>query len=421
MKKPVRPGPTLLGLMLLGIAWARPASGQSEAPIAPLAPEPPPAASETALLRPGETVTLRVRQVIPCDGLTPGERLLSGRPAIMPGDRVVAEDVRPGVHPPALIGGTIVHIAPPKRFAKPGRVTLELGQLVQAAPGRSELVPWVFDLEDRRFNVQMRRRLMLALFAAEGAGIGASLGAQAGPSNPAYLGLGAGVGLAHGHWIRQPDARARGEPGTRRHLQDHRRHAVVSAPRPVAAALASPRAGPGEAHEGARTMSRAWPVIALSVAAVLASTGCERPAVAPAGDLPPAYTRDKILDPKLAEVARAFIAWAGEQKVQAGAVFGRVEVLPPAPTLLPYGIGTYQKQLRLPAILITGPGWRALAADDREALAARAFQELSRLLESTASASGVRATVTVQTPQGLELCWINTLEPGRKLLHGEDE
>ncbi len=105
-------------------------------------------------------------------------------------------------------------------------------------------------------------------------------------------------------------------------------------------------------------MSRAWPAIALSVAAVTANTGCERPAVAPAGNLPPAYTRDKILDPKLAEVARAFTAWAGEQKVQAGAVFGRVEVLPPAPTLLPYGIGTYQKELRLPAILITGPGWR---------------------------------------------------------------
>jgi hypothetical protein len=168
-------------------------------------------------------------------------------------------------------------------------------------------------------------------------------------------------------------------------------------------------------------MSRAWPVIALSVAIVLASTGCERRAAAPAGDLPPAYTRDKILDPKLAEVARAFIAWTGAQKVQAGAVFGRVEVLPPAPTLLPYGVGTYQKQLRLPVILITGPGWRALAADDREALAARAFQELSRLLESGSKEPAVRATVTIQTPQGLELCWINDVEPGRKLLHGEIE
>jgi hypothetical protein len=168
-------------------------------------------------------------------------------------------------------------------------------------------------------------------------------------------------------------------------------------------------------------MSRARAVIILAVAAVLAGTGCDRRAVAPAGELPPAYTRDKILDPKLAEGARAFTAWAGEQKVQGRAVFSRVEVLPPAPTLLPYGIGTYQKQLRLPAILITGPGWRTLAGDDREALAARAFQKLSQLLESSAGASTVRATVAIQTPQGLELCWINDLEPGRKILHGEDE
>jgi hypothetical protein len=193
-----RPCQTLLALALFGAAWVRAASAQSEAPIAPLTPEPPPAASQIARLRAGETVTLRVRQVIPCDGLTPGERLLSGRPALAPGDRVIAEDIRPGVRPPALIGGTIVHIEPPKRFAKPSRVTLELGQLVQAGPGSSELVPWIFDLEDRRFNIQMRRRLMLALFAAEGAGIGASLGAQAGPSSPAYLGLGAGVGLLTG-------------------------------------------------------------------------------------------------------------------------------------------------------------------------------------------------------------------------------
>jgi hypothetical protein len=171
--------------------------------------------SRRARLRPGETVTLRIRQVIPCDGLTPGERLLSGRHAIAPGDRVIAEEVRPGLYPPALIGGTIVHIAPPRRFAKPGQVTLQLGQLVQATPGQSELVPWVFDLEDRRFNVQMRRRLMLALFAAEGAGIGASLGAQAGPANPAYLGLGAGVGLLTGigYASLMPGREASLEPG----------------------------------------------------------------------------------------------------------------------------------------------------------------------------------------------------------------
>ena len=168
-------------------------------------------------------------------------------------------------------------------------------------------------------------------------------------------------------------------------------------------------------------MSRAWHVIALPIAVMLASSGCDRRAVAPVGDLPPAYTRDRIVDPNLAEVAKAFTVWAEEQKVRVGSVFEKVEVLPPAPTLLPYGIGTYQKQLRLPVILITGPGWRAMTDDDREALAARAFQELSRRLEAKASTAAVRATVTIQTPQGLELAWINDLEPGRKLLHGRIE
>jgi hypothetical protein len=167
-------------------------------------------------------------------------------------------------------------------------------------------------------------------------------------------------------------------------------------------------------------MSRAGPAIAMAVAAALASTGCGRRAVSPVGDLPPAYTRDKILDPKLAEVARAFQAWASNQKVQAEPAFEKVEILPPAPTVLPYGVGTYEKQFRLPAMLITGPGWRRLADDQRETLAANAFRELTRLLESSASESPVRATVTIQTPQGLELGWINDVEPGKKLLHGAE-
>ena len=100
--------------------------------------------------------------------------------------------------------------------------------------------------------------------------------------------------------------------------------------------------------------------------------------------MPPAYTRDKILDPKLAEAARAFTAWAVDQKVGAKPVFGRVETLPPAPTLLPYGIGTYEKQ-------------RAAAGNpDHRARVARpvprrprgaggdAYRGLSHLLESTA-------------------------------------
>jgi hypothetical protein len=205
----------LVLLLLLVAAPVRPAGAQSEARIAPLVPEPPPSPSQRALLRPGETVTLRVRQIIPCDGLSAGERLLSGRPPIAKGDRVLAEVVRPGMHPPALIGGTIAHIAPPRRFAKPGWVTLELGQIVQPGDGRTDPIPWIFDLEDRRFNVQMRRRILLALFAAEGIGLGASLGAQAGHENLAYIGLGAGVGLLTGigYASLMPGREASLEPG----------------------------------------------------------------------------------------------------------------------------------------------------------------------------------------------------------------
>ena len=136
---------------------------------------------------------------------------------------------------------------------------------------------------------------------------------------------------------------------------------------------------------------------------------------------PPAYTRDKIIDPKLAEAARAFTGWVEAQKAGTAPIFSRVEVLPPTPTLLPYGIGTNQKETRLPAILITGPGWPSLKLEEREALAARAFQELSDRLAAVKPEPPIRPSVTIQTPQGLELAWINQVEPGEKYLHGEQE
>jgi hypothetical protein len=138
-------------------------------------------------------------------------------------------------------------------------------------------------------------------------------------------------------------------------------------------------------------------------------------------ELPPAYTRDIIIDPKLDQVAKTFTGWAEAQKAGDARVFLRVEVLPPAPTLLPYGIGTYQKETRLPAILITGPGWSVLKLEEREAMAARAFEDLSGRLAAIKLDAPIRPSVTIQTSQGLELAWINQLEPGGKYLHGENE
>ena len=214
MRKRLRCG--FLVLLTVATISARPARAQTDEPIAPLSPEPPRPFGQEALLRPGQVVTLRVRQVIPRDGLSPGDRVLNGLPTTIPGDRVLAEVLAPGVHPPALVGGTVVRIAPPKRFGKPGRVTLELGQLVTRSNGQSELVPWAFDLEDRRFNVQMRRRILLALFAVEGAGVGASVGSQlANGNNPLFIGGGAGIGMLSGigYASLMPGREATLEPG----------------------------------------------------------------------------------------------------------------------------------------------------------------------------------------------------------------
>jgi hypothetical protein len=161
-------------------------------------------------------VTLRIRQVIPLDGLSPGDRVLNGLPALVAGDRVLAEVIAPASQPPALVGGTVARIQPPRHFGKPGKVTLELGQLVLQPTGQTALVPWAFDLEDRRFNVKMRRRILLALFAAEGAGVGASVGSVlAGGNNPYFIGGGAGVGLISGigYASLMPGHEATLEPG----------------------------------------------------------------------------------------------------------------------------------------------------------------------------------------------------------------
>jgi len=150
------------------------------------------------LLRTGDTVTLRICQVLPADHLSAGERLLNGRPAIQSGDRFLAEVVAPLPPYPVLVGGTVTKIARPGWFGHPGCVSLQMKQLVQTIGGQSDLVPWQLDLADRRFAARMRRALLTALFGAEGIGAGASVGAQMSSGNMAFIGGGMGIGLLVG-------------------------------------------------------------------------------------------------------------------------------------------------------------------------------------------------------------------------------
>ena len=168
------------------------------APPLTAAPTTPVPHAEPVLLRTGDTLTLRICQVLSADHLSAGERLLNGRPAIQSGDRFLAEVVAPLPPYPVLVGGTVTKVAPPGWFGRPGYVALQMTQLVQTIEGQSGLVPWQLDLADRRFAARTRRALLTALLGAEGIGAGASVGAQMSSGNMAFIGGGMGIGLLVG-------------------------------------------------------------------------------------------------------------------------------------------------------------------------------------------------------------------------------
>jgi hypothetical protein len=186
---------------------------------APTVPAPPPV---EAVLRAGEALTLRIRQVQPADGLSPGERLLNSRHPIQAGDHFLAEIVEPLCTPPVLVGGTVTKVVRPGWFGRPGYVTLQLSQIVESVDGASRLLPWQLDLPDRRTTTQMRRALITALFGLEGAILGASIAVQ-NPNNPAVGAAVAGVAgggllLGLGYASFQRGLEASLEPGDTFHI-----------------------------------------------------------------------------------------------------------------------------------------------------------------------------------------------------------
>jgi len=165
---------------------------------------------------------------------------------------------------------------------------------------------------------------------------------------------------------------------------------------------------------------RTWILNAALMACVV---GCRpvAPPPVPTADMPPVYPRSTINDPKVAEAASEFTKWINQQQVNGKPIFEKIEVLPPVQSLEPYGIGTYQRALRLPIVLTTGPAWATLSEEHREEVTAATFTNLSGRLEAARTESSLRPTVTIQTPQGLELAWVNQITPGRRLLHGDGE
>jgi hypothetical protein len=187
---------------------------------APSGPTPPP--PET-LLRAGETLTLRVLQVIPADGLSPGERLLNSRNPILPGDRFLAEAIDVPCNSPVLVGGVVVKVVKPGWFGRPGYVTLQLAQFVETGDGKAGEQPWQVNTEDRQIAIRLRRAMLSALLGLDGLIAGASLGAQLAPApfrNPLWVGGGAAsgllLGLGYSSLQRGPEANL--EPGDTFHI-----------------------------------------------------------------------------------------------------------------------------------------------------------------------------------------------------------
>jgi hypothetical protein len=146
------------------------------------------------VLAPDSNLTLRIRQLLPADGLSPGERLLNSRPPLQVGDGFLAEVVGPPGGPPALVVGNVAAITPPGWFGKPGALTLDLGQLVIGPEG----APFHITTTDQRYLSPKKRKLLATLIALQGLGIGASVATQFQPVKSGWVWTGAGIGLVAG-------------------------------------------------------------------------------------------------------------------------------------------------------------------------------------------------------------------------------
>jgi hypothetical protein len=167
-------------------------------------------------------------------------------------------------------------------------------------------------------------------------------------------------------------------------------------------------------------MNRTFLPVALVCIGLL--SGCARPAqrqpVAQAESLPPAYPRTSITDPATQQGVKALEAAVNAMKGSDGQpLYAGVEILPPTRTVLPYGVGRYQQQTRLPVILTTGPVWAKLDTTRREALVRQTHQECLQALER--SACKLPLTLTVQEPRGWQVAWLNDPEPGRSTFVGD--
>jgi hypothetical protein len=177
--------------------------------------EPMAPAADSLLLQPGQKLVLRVRQVIPCDGLSPGERLLNGRELLVAGDRFLAEVLENSGPSGVLVGGTVTRVVRPGWFRRPGHVEVRLVQAVQFPEGAVTPCALRVDLREQGLGREACRCLANFYAGFEGGDIGASIGAQLAQGDLGFIMGGAGigflVGLGAAAFVHGPEGRL--EPG----------------------------------------------------------------------------------------------------------------------------------------------------------------------------------------------------------------
>jgi len=150
--------------------------------------------------------------------------------------------------------------------------------------------------------------------------------------------------------------------------------------------------------------------------------GCGAPAPVPAdheatGE--PVYPRSAISNPGVLRVAGLIRDLALRERTTAGAeLFSACDILPPAKSVLPYGVGQYEQQLRLPVILTTSPAWDKVSAESRRVALAGFREAAERFTADVPELKG--ATITVVNSRGWQIAWLNgTAHDGRMFLGDE--
>ena len=158
---------------------------------------------------------------------------------------------------------------------------------------------------------------------------------------------------------------------------------------------------------------------------ILGLIGCGMPQTEkippmPDGILSPAYPKSDITDPALVDASKQIHSFVNARKSASGdSLFSKTEILAPAKIVLPSGVGVFQQELRLPVILTTNKGWRTLKQEEKELEVKSAFQQMLTILQKMKTP--LKPSLTIQTPQGLEISWINELNGSSKLVFGDED